>query len=182
VPCDRCHVASASVEVITGAGSLFLCEHHHKRHRDSIIAAGHQIRARLVRRARLRRPGYRGERDGRGHQPDESAQEDQPPQAVRPPERCPSAGSPARVFAGRCGLLAAECAGHAADGTEGGPRIASRKSVVHHGVIGVSPGLPGRRGASSLVAYRGLPRPAVAHDWGLTGFDLLARFLPLGET
>jgi hypothetical protein len=45
VPCDRCHVASAKVEVITGAGSVFLCSHHHKMHRTAILAAGHRIRA-----------------------------------------------------------------------------------------------------------------------------------------
>ena len=47
VPCDRCHAAWAKVEVITAAGSVFLCQHHHKMYRNSIIAAGHQIRARL---------------------------------------------------------------------------------------------------------------------------------------
>lgn len=45
VPCDRCHVASAKVEVITAAGSVFLCSHHYKVHRNAIFAAGHQIRA-----------------------------------------------------------------------------------------------------------------------------------------
>jgi hypothetical protein len=45
VLCDRCHVALAKVEVITGAGSLFLCSHHHKMHRNVILAAGHRIRA-----------------------------------------------------------------------------------------------------------------------------------------
>jgi len=45
VPCDRCHVAWAKVEVITGAGSVFLCSHHHKMHRNTILAAGHRIRA-----------------------------------------------------------------------------------------------------------------------------------------
>jgi len=44
--CDRCRTARAKVEVITDAGSVFLCEHHHKKHRGSIIAAGHQIRGR----------------------------------------------------------------------------------------------------------------------------------------
>ena len=44
VRCDRCHVASAKVEVITRAGSVFLCSHHHKKHRDAILAAGHQIK------------------------------------------------------------------------------------------------------------------------------------------
>lgn len=47
VPCDRCHVASAEVEVITAAGPVFLCQHHHREYRTSIIAAGHQIRSRL---------------------------------------------------------------------------------------------------------------------------------------
>jgi hypothetical protein len=46
VPCDRCRVAEAQVEVVTGAGSFFLCQHHHREHRDSIAAAGHVIRAR----------------------------------------------------------------------------------------------------------------------------------------
>ena len=46
VPCDRCHVALATVEVITDAGPVFLCRHHHRQHRTSIIAAGHQIRSR----------------------------------------------------------------------------------------------------------------------------------------
>ena len=27
VPCDRCQVAQAQVEVVTGAGSIFLCRH-----------------------------------------------------------------------------------------------------------------------------------------------------------
>ena len=43
VLCDRCHAAWAKVEVITGAGSVFLCQHHHNKYRTSIIAAGHQI-------------------------------------------------------------------------------------------------------------------------------------------
>jgi len=47
VPCDRCHVASAKVEVITRAGSVFLCSHHHKMHRNAILAAGYQVRAGL---------------------------------------------------------------------------------------------------------------------------------------
>jgi len=47
VLCDGCHAAWAKVEVITGAGSVFLCQHHHKKYRNSIIAAGHQIRAAL---------------------------------------------------------------------------------------------------------------------------------------
>jgi hypothetical protein len=41
VPCDRCRVAQAQVEVVTDAGSVFLCQHHHKEHRDAIVAAGH---------------------------------------------------------------------------------------------------------------------------------------------
>jgi hypothetical protein len=45
VPCDRCHVAVAKVEVITGAGSVFLCSHHHTVHVTMILAAGHRIRA-----------------------------------------------------------------------------------------------------------------------------------------
>jgi len=40
VRCDRCHVASAEVEVITGAGSVFLCSHHRKMRRNAILAAG----------------------------------------------------------------------------------------------------------------------------------------------
>jgi hypothetical protein len=44
VPCDRCHVAVAKVEVITGAGSVFLCSHHHAVHFNVILAAGHRIR------------------------------------------------------------------------------------------------------------------------------------------
>ena len=43
--CDRCHAAWAKVEVITSAGSVFFCQHHHKQYRHSVIAAGHQIRA-----------------------------------------------------------------------------------------------------------------------------------------
>jgi hypothetical protein len=45
VPCDRCYVAEAQVEVVTAAGSVFLCQHHHRQYRDSIVAAGHAIRA-----------------------------------------------------------------------------------------------------------------------------------------
>jgi len=45
--CDRCHVASAKVEVITRAGSVFLCSHHHTMHRNAILAAGYQVRAGL---------------------------------------------------------------------------------------------------------------------------------------
>jgi len=47
IMCDGCHVARAQVEVITAAGSVFLCQHHHVKHRSSIIAAGHQIRVGL---------------------------------------------------------------------------------------------------------------------------------------
>src|SRR5271157_1554284 len=47
--CDRCHAAWAKVEVITSAGSVFFCQHHHKKYRHSVIAAGHQIRAVLGR-------------------------------------------------------------------------------------------------------------------------------------
>jgi len=47
IMCDGCHAARAKVEVITDAGSIFLCQHHQKRHRSSILAAGHQIRGRL---------------------------------------------------------------------------------------------------------------------------------------
>ena len=43
VLCDRCHVAVAKVEVITGAGSVFLCSHH-TAHVNAILAAGHRIR------------------------------------------------------------------------------------------------------------------------------------------
>jgi hypothetical protein len=45
VPCDRCHVAEAQVEVVTDMGSVFLCQHHHRQHHDAIVAAGHVIRA-----------------------------------------------------------------------------------------------------------------------------------------
>ncbi len=45
MPCDRCHVAPAKVEVITRAGSVLLCSHHHKMHRNAILAAGYQVRA-----------------------------------------------------------------------------------------------------------------------------------------
>jgi hypothetical protein len=44
VQCDRCRVAQAQVEVVTDAGPVFLCQHHHREHRDSIIAAGHVVR------------------------------------------------------------------------------------------------------------------------------------------
>ena len=47
--CDRCHAAWAKVEVITRAGSVYFCQHHHKMYRHSVIAAGHQIRAVLER-------------------------------------------------------------------------------------------------------------------------------------
>jgi hypothetical protein len=46
VPCDRCRVAEAQVEVVTDAGPVFLCQHHYKEHRDAIVAAGHLARAR----------------------------------------------------------------------------------------------------------------------------------------
>ena len=42
--CDKCHVASARAEVITRAGSVFLCSHHLNLHHLAIIAAGHRIR------------------------------------------------------------------------------------------------------------------------------------------
>jgi Lysylphosphatidylglycerol synthase TM region len=48
VPCDRCHVASAKVEVITRAGSVCLCSRHHQMHRNAILAAGCQVRACLL--------------------------------------------------------------------------------------------------------------------------------------
>lgn len=35
----------AQVEVVTNAGPVFLCQHHHRQYRDSIVAAGHLIRA-----------------------------------------------------------------------------------------------------------------------------------------
>ena len=44
VSCDRCQVAQAQVEVVTDAGSIFLCQHHHRQYRDSIVAAGYVIR------------------------------------------------------------------------------------------------------------------------------------------
>ncbi len=47
VPCNRCHVASAKVEVITCTGSVFVCSRHHKMHHNAILAAGHQVRASL---------------------------------------------------------------------------------------------------------------------------------------
>ena len=47
MPCDRCHVASAKVEVITRAGSVFLCSHHHQMHRKRDPGAGYQVRAGL---------------------------------------------------------------------------------------------------------------------------------------
>jgi hypothetical protein len=43
--CDRCHAAWAKVEVITRAGSVFLCSHHYQVHRHTILAARYQIRA-----------------------------------------------------------------------------------------------------------------------------------------
>ena len=45
VPCDSCRVAQAQVEVVTDAGPVFLCAHHHREHREAIVAAGHPIRA-----------------------------------------------------------------------------------------------------------------------------------------
>ena len=45
VPCDRCRVAEAQVEVVTDAGSVFLCHHHHREYRDALVAARHMIRA-----------------------------------------------------------------------------------------------------------------------------------------
>ena len=45
VPCDRCRVAQAQVEVTTEAGPVFLCQHHYTEHRDAISAAGHPTRA-----------------------------------------------------------------------------------------------------------------------------------------
>ncbi len=44
IPCDRCRVARAQVEVVTDSGSVFLCQYHLREHRDSIVAAGHVIR------------------------------------------------------------------------------------------------------------------------------------------
>jgi hypothetical protein len=67
--CDRCHAAWAKVEVITSTGSVFFCQHHHKKYRHSVIAAGHQIRAVLglygasgVRGSMLERLQQRGHR------------------------------------------------------------------------------------------------------------------------
>ena len=37
----------AKVEVITRAGSVFFCSHHHKMHRNAILAAGYQVGAGL---------------------------------------------------------------------------------------------------------------------------------------
>ena len=48
MPCDRCHVASAKVEVITCGGSVFVCSRHHQMHRNAILAAGYQVRAGLA--------------------------------------------------------------------------------------------------------------------------------------
>jgi hypothetical protein len=45
VACDRCSVAQAQVEVVTEAGPVFLCHHHHTEHSDAIVAAGHLTRA-----------------------------------------------------------------------------------------------------------------------------------------
>jgi hypothetical protein len=44
VPCDRCRVAEAQVQVLTGAGPVFLCQHHYRQHHDAIAAAGHLTR------------------------------------------------------------------------------------------------------------------------------------------
>jgi hypothetical protein len=44
VPCDRCRVAEAQVEVITDARPVFLCQHHYMEHRHAIVAAGHPTR------------------------------------------------------------------------------------------------------------------------------------------
>ncbi len=35
------------VEVITRAGSVLLCSHHHQMHRNAILAGGYQVRAGL---------------------------------------------------------------------------------------------------------------------------------------
>jgi hypothetical protein len=45
VSCDRCRVAEAQVQVVTDAGSVFLCQHHYREHRGAILAAGHLTRA-----------------------------------------------------------------------------------------------------------------------------------------
>ena len=45
VPCDKCRVAEAQVEVTTDAGPVFFCQHHYMEHRDAIFAAGHLTRA-----------------------------------------------------------------------------------------------------------------------------------------
>jgi hypothetical protein len=47
VPRDRYHVVSAKVEVITGAGSVFLYSYHGNMYRNAILAAGQQIRVSL---------------------------------------------------------------------------------------------------------------------------------------
>jgi len=60
VLCDRCHAAWAKVEVITRAGSVFFCQHHHKKYRHSVIAAGHQIRAVLLTGISAHRTGQLG--------------------------------------------------------------------------------------------------------------------------
>ena len=44
VPCDRCRVAAAQVEVVTDVGPVYLCQHHHNEHRDAIVAASHLVR------------------------------------------------------------------------------------------------------------------------------------------
>jgi hypothetical protein len=33
------------VEVLADAGSVFLCQHHHREYRDALVAARHMIRA-----------------------------------------------------------------------------------------------------------------------------------------
>lgn len=51
MPCNRCHVASAKVEVITRTGSVFVCSRHHKVHCNAVLAAGHASRWACDRRA-----------------------------------------------------------------------------------------------------------------------------------
>jgi hypothetical protein len=46
VSCDRCCVAEAQVQVVTDAGSVFLCQHHYREHCHAIVTAGHLTRAR----------------------------------------------------------------------------------------------------------------------------------------
>ena len=88
VLCDRCHAAWAKVEVITNAGPVFFCQHHHRKYRHSIIAAGHQIRAMLgpygasgVRGPKLERLQQRGHRQSHDvsefiRDPDQPADQD----------------------------------------------------------------------------------------------------------